>query len=392
MSKELLRKAVSAAKNNSYALIKYITANDTGSTGAHQAGFHIHKNSWPVFFSSPGEKGSNKDKFIKIRWQDSFETDSRFIYYGKHTRSEYRLTRFGRGFPFLQDEHIGDLLILIKITDQDYEAYVFSSDDDIDELLTYLNIPYPSVNGLLLQGRQATDENSLKKCFKQFIDSLKVEFPSTTELATSARQCSFVASGTTTEAVQRNPDEHLLAWLNAEFNLFKMLEEIRYNQILVKGFISIEQLIETANTILNRRKSRAGRSLEHHLGAVFSCADLRFSAQPITEDNKKPDFLFPDAESYYNSSFSASRLTMLAAKTTCKDRWRQILNEADRIRIKHLFTLQQGISNNQLEEMYKYDVQLVVPASHLSSFPGKYKEKILTLKQFLAITREKQLF
>ena len=34
-----------------------------------------------------------------------------------------------------------------------------------------------------------------------------------------------------------------------------------------------------------------------------------------------------------------------------KDRWRQVLNEADCIETKYLFTLQQGISKNQLREM-----------------------------------------
>src|SRR5258708_2326554 len=81
----------------------FITANDTGETGAHQEGFYIPKSSYSLFFDSPGEKGSIKDNFIKIKWQDDFETESRAIYYGQGTRNEYRLTRFGRGFPFLTE-------------------------------------------------------------------------------------------------------------------------------------------------------------------------------------------------------------------------------------------------------------------------------------------------
>ena len=34
-------------------------------------------------------------------------------------------------------------------------------------------------------------------------------------------------------------------------------------------------------------------------------------------------------------------------KSTCKDRWRQVLSEADRIPNKHLFTLEAAISENQ---------------------------------------------
>ena len=104
--------AIQACTDSPIAFSKFITANDTGATGGHQAGFHIHKHAWKLFFDTPGEKGKNKDVFIKIKWQNNFETDSRFIYYGVGTRNEYRLTRFGKGFPFLNEEKIGDLLII----------------------------------------------------------------------------------------------------------------------------------------------------------------------------------------------------------------------------------------------------------------------------------------
>lgn len=114
---DVLNSAIKAVQESEISLTKYITANDTGATGGHQSGFHIHKNAWPLFFEKEGTKGENRDKFITIKWQNDFETDSRFIYYGVGTRNEYRLTRFGRGFPFLQDDNIGDLLIISKISD-----------------------------------------------------------------------------------------------------------------------------------------------------------------------------------------------------------------------------------------------------------------------------------
>src|SRR5665647_1424340 len=126
----ILQNAVQSAQKAEIAFSKFITANDTGSTGGHQAGFHIHKNAWSLFFDKPGEKGKNKDVFVAIKWQNDFETISRFIYYGVGTRNEYRLTRFGRAFPFLHDNNVGDLLILSKIEDDFYEAFVLSDDED----------------------------------------------------------------------------------------------------------------------------------------------------------------------------------------------------------------------------------------------------------------------
>ena len=59
---------------------------------------------------------------------------------------------------------------------------------------------------------------------------------------------------------------------------------------------------------------------------------------------------------------------MLVVKTTCKDRWRQILNEADRIPVKHLFTLQEGVSVNQFQEMCESNVRLVVPKPLINKY------------------------
>jgi len=142
--------------------------------------------------------------------------------------------------------------------------------------------------------------------------------------------------------------------------------------------------------MLNRRESRAGKSLEHHLEEVFNNCDLNFDTQATTEGKKKPDFLFPSEESYHNLKFDEKKLIILASKTTCKDRWRQILNEADRVKTKHLFTLQQGISKNQLAEMYKYGVKLIVPQSYKKSFPKEFQSKILNLKDFVQIVKSSQ--
>ena len=78
---------------------------------------------------------------------------------------------------------------------------------------------------------------------------------------------------------------------------------------------------------------------------------------------------------------------MLAVKTTCKDRWRQILNEADRIRIKHLLTLQEGVSQNQFAEMEAAGVQLVVPEGIRNSYPEGVRQRLQSLESFIADIR-----
>jgi hypothetical protein len=379
----ILQAAIQSVQQSKIAFSKYITANDTGATGGHQSGFHIHKNAWPLFFDKEGEKGKNKDKFITIRWQSNFETSSRFIYYGVGTRDEYRLTRFGKNFPFLQDENIGDLLIISQKTEEYYEAFVLQSDDDIDDFFAELNISSTDTNGIIPKQFQQTGEDKLVRCFLAFLATLKIDFPSTLQLATNARDCYNSSFGINEKIIKLSPDKEILNWLGAEFQLFKTIENDRYSKRIQTPFKTVEELVEIANIILNRRKSRAGKSLEHHLAEMFKIFKLKFETQSVTEDKKKPDFIFPNVDAYLNPNFNAKKLIVLASKTTCKDRWRQILNEADKVKIKHLFTLQQGISKNQLEEMYKYNVCLVVPKPYLRSFPEEFQDRILSLENFV---------
>lgn len=81
-------------------------------------------------------------------------------------------------------------------------------------------------------------------------------------------------------------------------------------------------------------------------------------------------------------------LYMLGVKTTCKDRWRQILTEAARIKTKHLLTIEPGISENQTMEMKQQDVRLVLPRCLHSSFSDLQKEWIMGVEDFLKVVSD----
>ena len=163
------------------------------------------------------------------------------------------------------------------------------------------------------------------------------------------------------------------------------MEYARYGDLINRGFQSVEEFVRIANMVLNRRKSRAGKSLEHHLSAIFDGNAVRYESQAVTEGRKKPDFIFPSGEAYRDSSFCVDKLVSLAAKTTCKDRWRQVLNEADRLRDKpkYLCTLQQGISGAQMDEMQTENVILVVPRPYIRTYPADRQDRIWTLAKFV---------
>ncbi len=397
MNSSTLQAAIASVQKSQNAFCKFISANDAGETGAHQAGFYMPKIVLPLMFGKPGVRGSNMDRFVEINWHDYQPTQSRFIYYGKGTRNEYRLTRFGRGFPFLTEDHVGDLLVMAHAGGDYYEGFVLQSDEDIEDFFAAFNLSSDKTNTLIEkatpvreEATTVTEADVLIHCFTAYAQSIQVDFPETRELANHARACFMNAYKKTLTHVRQAPDAELLNWINAEFQLFKVFENDRYGERIKTPFTSVEDLVETANTILNRRKSRAGKSLEHHLAEVFRVFDLTFDSQAVTEDNKKPDFIFPGANAYHNAAFDPDKLLILASKTTCKDRWRQVLNEADRVPEKHLFTLQQGISANQLAEMERYGVRLVVPRSYVDSFPKEFRPRLFTLESFVVLVKQKQ--
>lgn len=386
---EILNSAIRSVQQSKAAWCRFITGNDTGTTGSHQAGFYIPKCASSLLFDKPGVKGEFKEKTVKVKWQDDFTTESCMKYYGQKSRNEYRITRFGHGFPFLQDDNVGDLLILAKFTEEDYAGYVLSSDEDIDEFFATFNLAPDETNQLIDVAGIVKPDVKIANLLQEFVDRFS-NFPETRQMAQGARDCYNKAYSVADGMLKDKPDEVLLNWVDTEYRLFKFMEEKVYADVMTKPFGSIDAFVQMANEVLNRRKSRAGKSLEHHLADIFTKNELVFEEQAVTEDNKKPDFLFPNAECYHNLQFPADDLIVLGAKTTCKDRWRQVLTEADRVDVKFLFTLQQGISKNQLREMHDSNLTLVVPQKYISSFPQEYQSEISNLTSFIQMVQKKQ--
>ncbi len=79
---------------------------------------------------------------------------------------------------------------------------------------------------------------------------------------------------------------------------------------------------------------------------------------------------------------------MLGAKTTCKDRWRQVLSEADRITQKHLATLEPGISTNQTREMIASNLQLVLPENIHVTYTPEQQNWLMAVRDFIKFVRK----
>lgn len=224
------------------------------------------------------------------------------------------------------------------------------------------------------------DDSMLGRILENYAD----KFPTTVEFSKFSR--SFV----TDIKPEDNPDNALVKYLEHEEYLFRVFEEHLVNKKLQKGFSDVEDFIGFSLSVHNRRKSRAGYAMENHLRHIFDSCGIQYSFNEITENKSKPDFIFPSIEKYRNSIFEPAHLTMLGVKTTCKDRWRQILTEAERVTGKHLCTLEPSISENQTNEMKSQNLQLVVPASIIPTYKPGQQSWLMTISNFVGFVAEKQ--
>ena len=381
--------AINDAIKGKDVFCKFMSANDSGESGAHQVGFLISIKAKSMLFNDE-EMQANPilKKPAKVSWQNGeIITDSVFTWYS--SKKELRLTRFGRDFPFINPEYTGALFVLIKNTPEDYSAYILNTEDDIQQFLDAFGLT-PAETNRLISFDKITPEMREKAEIEDFISNLSTEFPTSEEMSREARLLTYVVNIRNQQLIKTDPDRLLLKWTDEEYTLFRAIERARYGEIVAKGFSSVDEFVMMANKVLNRRKSRAGKSLEHHLAAIFDGNNIQYTAQAITEGNKRPDFLFPSEEAYHDMTFSIEKLCSLAAKTTCKDRWRQVLNEADRFkdRTKYLCTMQQGISAAQMDEMQAEQVVLVVPKEYIKTYPADRRSRIWTISKFVSYVME----
>jgi len=211
------------------------------------------------------------------------------------------------------------------------------------------------------------------------------KFPTTKVFSEYAR------STLTDVSSQDSPDDVLMAWMEREEVLFRTLEKHIIAERLNEGFFEdTEAFLSFSLSVQNRRKSRVGHAFENHLEQLFTGRGVSFDRNKITENKSKPDFIFPSIAKYHDSTFNVSLLTMLGVKSTCKDRWRQVLSEADRISNKHLLTLEAAISENQTNEMQSKQLRLVVPNAIRDSYSVKQQSWLMGVGDFvnMVIARE----
>ena len=231
---------------------------------------------------------------------------------------------------------------------------------------------------------QGTDENWLDKIIQRFGRTL----PTTAAFSAFSRETAGDVSPI------NDPDGTLLTWMEHEEMLFRTFEKYLVGERLKNGFMDgegqpdVDGFIGFSLSVQNRRKARVGRALENHLEFLFQQHGLKFIRGAETENRAKPDFLFPGLDEYLDPSFPEDKLFILGVKSTCKDRWRQVLSEAKRLSKRHLLTLEPGISENQTEEMKANNLQLVIPSGIQVTYKTSQQQDLLSLSRFIQLVQD----
>lgn len=339
-----------------------------------------------------GESGLTEN--LNLTWYDSRENHP--------TRSEWRLYYGSNGIIPLLD--INDTAFILLKQNNELLVVFAKNGSMMENKLSWLfDIPIQDEKKFFIVPAENFNEKDVDFVVRYILDELgiqpeeddselldkilapyKLKFPTTKEFSLLARNsCPEEFSSID------DPDGTIIKWFDFEDKLFRRMERKIISKILESGFqqddgeIDVDGFIKTSLSVHNRRKSRAGHAFEHHLEQLFVDNNLRYVRTPKIEGTKKPDFLFPSVEAYNNDGFPSQRLRILGAKTTAKDRWRQILSEANRIENKHFVTLETGISNNQTDEMKGENLQLVIPKPLFSTYTEDQQSWLMSLGEFI---------
>jgi hypothetical protein len=377
---------------------KYLSANDTyAKPNVHQAGPYIAKELLAKIFPETHARVhsvENPEHWLNASIDsDGWMDDVRLVWYNSKTlkgqrngRDEARLTNWGgAGTPLVGPNAPGSLAVFAFHAEEGKDAdhlRIWLAGDELEterllELFGDVAPGKPVIQSAIGLGASIAERGNCSLDEDQLPEGWAETFPSGEAIVAWVLRNRL-------KWMKLISDDRLLKRIDCEYELFRSIEAAHVLPEVRHGFGTVEEFVRFANAVTNRRKARAGRSLELQARAIFDEQRVSYSPTPTTEGARKPDFIFPSIDHYRNSAWPDDRLRMLAAKTTCKDRWRQILNEAARIRVKHLLTLQHGVSEQQHQEMVDEHVILVVPSGLMRKYPDSVRPKLVALEAFIA--------
>jgi hypothetical protein len=411
------------AARSSALFLKKLSRNDTSwadDRGMHQAGFYIPRQIRESgFFPSLAAVNPDKPHIFSARcvslWPQTGEIKQSGLRHYSNKGPETHFTVIPRElFAGLSP---ASLLLVGKLNVHKDEAshwfvVIDSTGDDAEILETSLNIGSDFHFGLfdadaLAKAKDlAADEASelieqLHHAIRSgtldaFIHSVS-RIPAPGVIATEAQQTFVAMTGATSldpYQLDKPGDAVMRISRDIEYDIFKRHELRRRASEIVKllihepdtvtavvrGFPLLDAVFLSAS---QQRKTRAGRSFETHLATMLKDGRIAFEEQAIL-GGRRPDFVLPSKRVLgLRESRPFIEALVLSAKTTLRERWKQITHERFNCAI-FLATVDDRVSRPALDEIQAAGIGLVVPESLKTSKETFYEghANVISFREF----------
>lgn len=174
--------------------------------------------------------------------------------------------------------------------------------------------------------------------------------------------------------IKEDPDRFVELCFSLCEKVYVALEYQYLREILKVDVNTPEEFIKLAHSVLNARRSRAGNVLENLIEILFQEYKIIYVRKPRLPSGSSPDFVVPDVE---------KPRAVISVKTTLKERWRQIFQEASSLSdVEHfLITCDRNLSEKLLSSLKAAEIRPVVPRPS--------DESIFTIADFLEHLKNK---
>jgi len=385
--------------------IKYLSAVEINKSRSNQHEFNGVSSIKQILGSEKLLNVSTKFLYLSDEESDVRSDSGTISWYDARENNPSRSAEFRLYYSenmAMREANEGDLLVIALCPDKSVMIIIAKSGSVSEKQLLWLfgtaettfkintNLASKSVSYItrfILRELGVNVEQEIEAVvLEDMIKEFGCKFPSTSVFSAFCRQ-------TLPFEKPYNPDLAILRWLEHEEILFRLFEKHLMQDQITSGFKDIDEFIGLAKSVLNRRKSRVGHSFENHLRQIFIDTEVRFSEQAITENKSRPDFVFPEIKFYHlipQFKDLKELVTILGAKYSCKDRWRQVLSEARYVDEKYVITIEPGITNSQTSEMMANDLQLIVPEEIHETYSKNQQGWLLSLDEFIGQLRHRQ--
>jgi len=360
------------------------------------------------------DAGAIREAFFDIEWPAvGLIKKSRLASYASK-KGETHLT--GLPKPPFGDASPASFLVVGRRDGQYRALIVDSNSDEYNAVCDVLSLPLDFCSGIFLTEavqRQRAEKTVtfVEEVVRAFFDgtfpllaSRYGKLPTTSELANSARKrylednqleslnpYMMEAPGDALRTISRGLEYEIFKDYQIKSRSIELARMILGDDpskanlesalvAIVLGFPKIDALLLSA---AQQRKSRAGYSFEHHIEAMMAAGDVPFEKQVVLEAKKRPDFILPNKALFENTSRSYEDALILSAKTTLRERWKQVGAEINNCDL-YLATVDENIAVNAIEDMASQGIRLVVPESLKNSDTTEYKGQasVISFKDF----------